>query len=66
MAYLVIDTFLDKQEAKEKAKAYEKAGREKVTLTSFNGITVNDCNCFPCEAKYILDGTPVYVVMAEG
>ena len=66
MAYLVIDTFVDKQAAEEKAKAYEKAGREKVTLTAVNGITVNDCDCFPCEAKYTLDGSPVYVVIAEG
>ena len=66
MAFLVIDTYLDKEAAEEKVKAYQKAGREKVTLTVVNGITVNDCDCFPCEAKYTLDGSPVYVVMAEG
>lgn len=66
MSYLVLDTFLEKDAAVEKKVAYEKAGREKVDLLTVNGITVNDCNCFPCEAKFVQDGQPLYVVIAEG
>jgi len=66
MAYLIIDTFLEKAAAEEKADVYKKAGRENVTVSAVNGITVNDCSCFPCEAKFVQDGVPLYVVMAEG
>ena len=66
MAYLVLDTFLDKDAAYEKAKAYKDAGRERVEVLSLNGVTVNDCTCFPCESKYMQDANPLYVVFSQG
>lgn len=66
MAYLVLDTFLDREAAEEKAKAYNNAGRDRVEVLTLSGITVNDCSCFPCESKYMQDGQPLYVVMAQG
>jgi hypothetical protein len=66
MTYLVLDTYVDKNAADEKADAYKKAGRENVEIMSVNGITVNDCSCFPCEAKFVQDGSPLYVVISQG
>ncbi len=66
MAYLVLDTFLDKSAAEEKADAYRKAGRDNVEVMAVNGITVNDCSCFPCEAKFVQDGSPLYVLITQG
>ena len=66
MAYLVVDTFLDKKAADEKAEAYKNAGRERVEVLALNGITVNDCSNFPCESKFVQDAQPLYVVMAQG
>ena len=65
MTYLVLDTFVDKTAADEKADAYKKAGREHVDIMAVNGITVNDCGCFPCEAKFVRDGSPLYVVISH-
>ena len=66
MAYLVLDTFVDKSAAEGKADAYKKAGRDKVEILSVNGVTLNDCSCFPCEAKFVQDGSPLYVVISQG
>ncbi len=67
MAYMIIDTFLDKNAADEKAEAYKKAGRENVKVAEMNGITVNDCTGgVPCVAKFVQDGKPLYIVSAEG
>jgi hypothetical protein len=66
MSYLVLDTFLEKNAAEDKARAYRKAGRERVEVLTVSGVTVNDCSCFPCDAKYLQDAEPLYVVLAVG
>ena len=66
MAYMIIDTFLEKDAAETKADAYRKAGRQNVRVIAMNGITVNDCTVAPCVAKFVQDGKPLYIVSAEG
>jgi len=66
MSYLVIDTFEAKADAETKADVYRKAGRSAVEILTVDGITVNECTCMPCEAKFVKDGKPLYVVMAKG
>jgi hypothetical protein len=66
MAYLVVDTFLEKADAENKAEIYRQAGRSSVEILAVDGITVNECTCMPCDAKFVKDGSPLYVVLARG